>query len=204
MPRKSVLPLLALAVLVALAGLSCKGFFVNPTLTSITVAPQSASVAVSGTLQMTASGTNNDGTTASLKNLTWTTSAATIATVSTGGLVKGVSAGTATISATDGGVTGSSSVTVGSTASSLTLSPANQTVSLSTSGGSVQFSATFNGSNVTSSTTFSSSNSSVAVFSGVTPGLATLLGTGDTTITGTYTPPGGTTATGTTGLTVTQ
>lgn len=204
MPRKSVLPLLALAVLVAFAGLSCKGFFVNPTLTSITVAPQSASVAINGTLQMTASGTNNDGTIASLKNLTWTTSAATIATVSTGGLVKGVSAGTATISATDGGVTGSSSVTVGSTASSLSLSPANQTVSLSTSGGSVQFSATFNGSDVTASTTFNSSNSSVAVFSGVTPGLATLVGTGSTTITASYTPPGGTTATGTTGLTVTQ
>ena len=204
MPRKSVLPLLALAVLVALAGVSCKGFFVNPTLSSITVAPQSSSVAINGTLQFTATGLNNDGTTASLSNLTWSTSAATIATVSSGGLAKGVSAGSATITATVGAVSGSSTLTVGSTATSLTISPANQTVSFSTSGGSVQFSATFNGTDVTASSTFNSSNSSVAVFSGVSPGLATLQGTGSTTITATYTPVGGTTATGTTGLTVTQ
>jgi uncharacterized protein YjdB len=204
MPRKSVLPLLALAVLVALAGVSCKGFFVNPTLSSITVAPQSASVAINGTLQFTATGVNNDGTNGSLKNLTWSTSAATIATVSSSGVAKGVSAGTATITATDGAVSGSSTLSVGSTASSLTLSPANQTVSFSASGGAVQFSATFNGADVTASSTFNSSNSSVAVFSGVSPGLATLQGTGSTTITATYTPVGGSTATGTTGLTVTQ
>lgn len=204
MPRKSVLPLLALAVLVALGGISCKGFFVNPTLSSITVAPQTASVAINGTLQFTATGVNNDGTTASLSNLTWSTSAATIATVSSSGVAKGVSAGSATITATDGAVSGSSTLTVGSTASSLTISPANQTVSFSASGGSVQFRANFNGTDVTSSSTFNSSNSNVAVFSGVSPGLATLQGAGSTTITATYTPPGGTTATGTTGLTVTQ
>jgi trimeric autotransporter adhesin len=204
MSKRAVLPLLALTLLVALAGVSCKGFFVNPTLSSITVAPQNASLNIGASLQFTASGVNNDGTNASLHNLTWSSSASNIATITSSGMAKGVASGTATITATDGGVTGSSTLTVGSTSNTLTLSPANQTVSLSASGGFEQFSATFNGTNVTSSTTWSSSNTSVAVFSTSSPGLASLQSAGLTTITATYTPTGGTTASGTTSLTVTQ
>lgn len=204
MAKRGVLPFLALAVLVALgAGVSCRGFFVNPTLSSITVAPQSASVAIGATLQFTATGVNNDGTTGSLHNLTWSTSASSIATISSGGLVKGVSVGTATITATDGGVSGSSTVSVGSSTSQLSITPANQTVSLSTNGSSLQFNATLNGTDVTASTTFSSSNQNVATFSGLSPGLATLVGAGQTTISGSYNA-NGTTASGTTSLTVTQ
>jgi hypothetical protein len=203
MSKRPVLPLLALAVLVALAGISCRGFFVNPTLSSITVAPQNASVNIGSTLQFTATGVNNDGTNASLHNLTWSSSATTIATITSAGLAKGVASGTATITATDGGVTGSSTVTVGSTSNTLTISPANQTVSLSTNGNSLQFNATLNGQNVTSSTTWSSSNTSVAFFSTTSPGLATLTSTGSTTITATSNT-NGTNASGTTSLTVTQ
>ena len=199
MSKRPVLPLLALAVLVALAGISCRGFFVNPTLSSITVAPQNASVNIGSTLQFTATGVNNDGTNASLHNLSWSSSATTIATITSAGLAKGVASGTATITATDGGVTGSSTLTVGSTSNTLTISPANQTVSLSTNGNSLQFNATLNGQNVTSSTTWSSSNTSVAFFSTTSPGLATLTSTGSTTITATNG-----TASGTTSLTVTQ
>ena len=204
MLKRPVLPLLALAFLVALGGVSCRGFFVNPTLTSITVAPQNASVNIGATLQFTATGVNNDGTNASLHNLTWTTSASNIASVTSSGLAKGVGFGTATITATDGGVTGSSTLTVGSTSNTLTISPANQTVSLSTNGTTLQFNATLNGQDVTSSTNWSSSNSSVAIFSASSPGLATLQTAGSTTITATHTPAGGSTASGTTSLTVTQ
>lgn len=202
--KQGVLPLLALVLLVALGGVSCRGFFVNPTLSSITVAPQSASVNIGGTLQFTATGVNSDGTSASLHNLTWSSSASNIATITSGGLVKGVASGTATITATDQSVTGSSTVTVGSTSNTLTISPSNQTVSLSTSGGSVQFNATLNGQDVTAATNWSSSNTSVAFFSTGSAGLATLQSVGTTTITATYTPTGGTTASGTTTLTVTQ
>jgi hypothetical protein len=38
MSKRAVLPLLALALLVALAGVSCKGFFVNPTLSAERIA----------------------------------------------------------------------------------------------------------------------------------------------------------------------
>src|SRR5690348_17967080 len=90
MSKPPVLPLLTLAVLVALASISCRGFFVSPTLTSITVAPQNASVNIGSTLQFTATGVNNDGTNASLHNLTWSSSATTIATITSSGLAKGV------------------------------------------------------------------------------------------------------------------
>lgn len=198
-----MLPLLALALLVALGGVSCRGFFVNPILSSITVAPQSASVNIGGTLQFTATGVNNDGTASSLHNLVWSSSDTTIATITSGGMAKGVASGTATITATDQGITGSSTLTVGSTSNTLTISPSNQTVSLSTSGGSVQFNATLNGQDVTAATNWSSSNTSVAFFSAGSAGLATLQSIGTTTITATYTPSG-TTASGTTSLTVTQ
>ena len=203
MSKRGVLPLLALAVLVALAGVSCRGFFVSPVLSSITVAPQSVSVAIGATQQFSATGVNNDGTTASLHNLTWSTSASTIATISSTGLAKGVAAGTATITATDGTVSGSSTLSVGSSGSLLSITPANQTVSLSSNGTSLQFNATLNGTDVTSSTTFTSSNQSVATFSGGSPGLATLVGSGQTTISGSYSA-NGTSASGTTNLTVTQ
>ena len=203
MSKPPVLPLLALAVLVALASISCRGFFVSPTLTSITVAPQNASVNIGSTLQFTATGVNNDGTNASLHNLTWSSSATTIATITSSGLAKGVASGTTTITATDGGVTGSSSLTVGSTTNILTIAPANSTVSLSTNGNTLQFNATLNGQNVTSSTTWSSSNTSVATFSTSSPGLATLTSTGSTTITATSNA-NGSNASGTTSLTVTQ
>jgi hypothetical protein len=203
MSKRGVLPLLALAVLIALGGVSCRGFFVSPTLTSITVAPQSASVNIGGTLQFTATGVNNDGTTASLHNLVWSSSAPNIATVTSTGVAKGVASGTATISAVDQGVTGTTTLTVGSTSNTLTITPSNQTVSLSINGNTLQFNATLNGQNVTSSTNWSSSNTSVAVFSGASPGLATLQSAGTTTITATSSASG-TSASGTTTLTVTQ
>ena len=57
--------LLAFTLWVAL-GLGGCGFFVPETLTSIRVTPQSASVPVGGTVQLSAIGVLNDGSTAPL------------------------------------------------------------------------------------------------------------------------------------------
>ena len=54
----------ALSLLALAAG--CRGFFVNPTLQSITVAPSTGSVAPAGTIQMTATGTFDDGSTSNV------------------------------------------------------------------------------------------------------------------------------------------
>ncbi len=177
--------------------LSCQGFFVTPTLTSIQLTPQNPSVGVGGALQLSATGVNNDGTAGTLGAVTFTSSNPQIATVTSSGMVTGIAAGTATISATSGTASGSTTITVGGSGTSgLTIAPTNQTVSVTT--GAVQFTATSGAQDVTSSCTWTSANTSVAQFSALTPGSATLVGQGTTTITATC----GTAGTGTTDLTV--
>ena len=91
----------------------CRGFFVNPVLTSITVGPSGQNVQQGKTLQMSARGTYDDGST---KNLTtgvsWDSSSKDVATISTSGLVTGVAAGTSTITAFADTISGTATVTV--------------------------------------------------------------------------------------------
>ena len=122
-------------VLIAVAGIGCNGFFVDPILQTITVGPTGVGILVNKTQQMTAIGTFDDG---SQKNITgsssttWTTNDQTIATVSTAGLVTGVGAGDATVTATNGVATGSASITISlNTISAITVSPTSQSVSAS-------------------------------------------------------------------------
>ena len=71
----------ALSMLALAAG--CRGFFVNPTLTSVAVTPTSASLIEGQTQQLALTGTYNDGSTKDLTgSATWTTSASGVATVS--------------------------------------------------------------------------------------------------------------------------
>jgi uncharacterized protein YjdB len=201
MSKKALAPTTAFAILIVLAAVGCRGFFVNPQLTSITVNPSGPSIKPGATVQLTATGNNNDGsTTSNLPNLTWTTSDNTIATVSSTGLVKGVAEGTATITATSGSVSGTDSITVSNTATGLTISPQNPSISQS-SQTQITFTATSNGTDVSSSANWTSSNASVATQ--VSGGTFTIVGQGTTTITATFTPSGGSQQTGSTLLTVT-
>ncbi len=84
-----------------------------PTLRSITVSSQSASVAAGLSDQFTATGTFSDGTTSVLTNATWSSSDPTLATINSAGLVSTLKAGTVTVTATSGSVTGNGSLTVG-------------------------------------------------------------------------------------------
>jgi len=122
-----------LLVLIAVVGIGCNGFFVDPILQTITVGPTGVGILVNKTQQMTAIGTYDDG---SQKNITgsgsttWTTNDQTIATVSSSGLVTGVGAGNATVTATNGVATGSASITVSLNAiSAITVAPTSQSVS---------------------------------------------------------------------------
>lgn len=83
----------------------------GPGVKSVTVTPSSASVAVNGTVQLAATASPPKSAT----TFTWTSSNTAVATVSPSGLVTGVSGGTATIGATAGGITGTSTVTVTTT-----------------------------------------------------------------------------------------
>jgi len=131
----------AVAALLAFAlGVGCNGFFVNPTLTGLTVGP-TTSIGTGSTVQMTAVGTYNDGSTGTVKNVYWSTSDSTIASVNSGGLVKGIGPGQATITGASGTVNGSATITVtltGITAIQVT-NPSGSSV---TWGDSTQFVAT--------------------------------------------------------------
>ncbi|MGC2476518.1 MAG: Ig-like domain-containing protein, partial [Candidatus Sulfotelmatobacter sp.] len=108
----------AFAALAALAlAASCSGFFVNPTLTGVSVGPQSLSINVAQTWQMSATGTYNDGSQKALTSgVSWSSSDPTTVSVGqTSGIVTGVQTGSATITASAGSCSacsGTSTVTV--------------------------------------------------------------------------------------------
>jgi len=135
-------PKLAGPVLVALLcalGPGCNGFFVNPTLTSVTVGP-SATINQNGTVQMSAVGTYNDGTTKSLSDVFWSSSDTTVASINSSGLVTGISPGTSTITGASGTVSGTATVTVSiANVTGLTISPTSANATLN--GGTQNFTA---------------------------------------------------------------
>lgn len=83
------------------------------TLTSITVTPSGQSIKVASTQQYTAMGTYSNSTTANIStSVTWSSSDQTVITISSTGLATAKGTGSATIMATSGSVTGSTTVTV--------------------------------------------------------------------------------------------
>ena len=131
----------ALAALATLA-VSCRGFFVNPTLTGVSVGPSGLNLTVNQTFQMTATGTFNDGSQKTLTSgVVWSSSTPTVVSVGqTSGMVTGLQSGTSTITASSGGCsacTGTATVSVViSNISSITVTPSSQSV---TAGGSTVF-----------------------------------------------------------------
>jgi hypothetical protein len=125
----------AVAALAALAlAVSCTGFFQNPTVSSITIDPPNPTVAFgpnAATQQMTAAATYSDGSTGSLSagssctgnTVCWSSSDPTIASISTGGLLTGVSAGTSTITAASGSITATTTATAAEVVTSMTITP---------------------------------------------------------------------------------
>jgi len=85
----------------------------TPTLSSIAVTPANASIAAGATQQYTATGTFSDGSTQNLTNLvTWSSSSGAVLIGSATGLVTTSAAGSATITAQSGAITGSTQLTV--------------------------------------------------------------------------------------------
>ncbi|MFZ3003106.1 MAG: Ig-like domain-containing protein [Undibacterium umbellatum] len=158
---------------------------------TITVTPVNVNLAVGSTQQLIASGNYSDGTTANISNgVTWTSSTPLVATILQNGLATGVGTGTALVTATLGGKTGSASLNVipAVTLSSIAITPLTANVAM----GSTQvFSAigTYSdGSNVnlTSSASWSSANTAVAtimstgIATGVSPGTSVITVTSGT------------------------
>jgi hypothetical protein len=190
----------AFAALATLAlAASCRGFFVNPTLTSLAIGPQNLTMQPATTQQMVATGTFDDGSTKNVTGQsTWSSSSPSVATFngSNGVLTSAPLAnlttlpGTTSVSASDGSVT-SSSVTV-------TVCPVVESLKITVNGGAgvtvpgnttLNFTAmaTFNGvtgtQDVRSTVTWNISNTNIVASIGTDGSAEALSGNpGSTTI----------------------
>ncbi len=171
-------------------------------LVNIVVDPHDAVTVVGVTRQFTASGVYSDSTVQDLtEQATWSSSDKKAATVSNAsgskGLVTPVKAGSTVISATLGGLRGSTTLSVSSaTLVSVTVTPSGPDIQV---GKTVQFTATGNYSNgmtldITKAATWKSSSNSIAKISNAKAdrGLATGLKKGKVTITATLSKKSGT------------
>ena len=155
---------------------------------SVTVSPASASVAVGATVQLAATTKDANGNVLTGRSITWSSGATGTATVNGSGLVTGVAAGTATITATSEGKSGTATITVTAAApppvATVTVSPATASVAV---GKTVQLAATTkdaNGNVLTGrSITWSSGATGTATVS--SSGLVTGVAVGTATITAT-------------------
>src|SRR5438128_7798086 len=175
---------------------------------SVAVSPAAPSVAVGQTVQLTAAPKDASGNALSGRVVTWASSNTAVATVSGSGLVSGVAAGPATITATSEGQSGTATVTVTALApppvATVSVSPATASVQV---GATVQLTATpkdASGNPLSGRVvTWASSNTAVApvngsgLVSGVAAGPATITatsegksGTAALTVTATVTNPG--------------
>jgi uncharacterized protein YjdB len=82
------------------------------TVASVTVTPNSGTLQIGGTLQLSANITDAAAVPIPGKVASWSSSNASIATVSTSGLVTAVGSGTATVTATSDGVSGTATIVV--------------------------------------------------------------------------------------------
>ncbi len=88
-------------------------FAPSATLTSIAVTPANPTIQAGGTQQFTATGTFSDNSSQNITSqVTWASSNTAVATVNSAGLGSGVAGGSATITATQGSVTGNTKLTV--------------------------------------------------------------------------------------------
>jgi trimeric autotransporter adhesin len=165
---------------------------ITPALVSIAITPTGKSIAKETALQFTATGSYTDNSTQNITaSVNWSSSNASVATISntspTKGFLHGVSAGTVTITATSGSISGTAIVTITSaTATSLAIAPTNASLPLDVS---QQFTATATFSDgtsqdVTDVVSWSSQSSSIATIT--VSGLVTAKNLGTTNIVATF------------------
>ncbi|HET7297058.1 MAG TPA: Ig-like domain-containing protein, partial [Gemmatimonadales bacterium] len=161
---------------------------------SLSLLPTAVTLSVGLTQQITATPRDANGNALAGRTITWSTSDASVATVSGSGLVTAVAVGSATITATCEGKTGTTSVTVTAIpVATVTVSPASASV---VAGQTQQLTATVrdaNGNVLTGRTvSWSSNNAGVANVNGT--GLVTAGAAGSATITATSEGKTGTSA----------
>ncbi len=163
-------------------------------LISIAVTPANPSVSAGATQQFTATGKYSDQSTQDITSaVTWASSNSAMATITSAGMATALKAGNASISASQGSVSGSTVLTVtAATLVSIAVTPANSSV---LAGSTIQFKATGTFSDtsmqdLTTSVAWTSSNTGAATISstglatGVTSGQSTTISAKQGSVTG--------------------
>ncbi len=97
---------------------------------SVTVAPESVTVLVAGTVQLSARLRDANGALLTGRQITWASDHAAVVTVDPNGMVQGAGPGTAAVTATSEGVHGSATIRVNAPVASVTVAPAAGTVTV--------------------------------------------------------------------------
>lgn len=160
-----------------------------PTLLSISILPDTPTIAVTTTLQFHALGNYSDGSVQNVtRQVTWASSNTAVAQILPSGDSKGMGAGSSTISATLGSISGSTTLTVtNATIVSINVMPPSQTIAVGTTLGFTASGRFSDGSvqNITDDVTFSSDNTGVATIDNNTD-LATAVSPGTANISATF------------------
>jgi uncharacterized protein YjdB len=161
---------------------------VQAPVTAVSVSPKTVSTTIGAKSQLTATATTASGTVVTNVTPTWSSNNTAAATVSSTGMVTGVSAGTATVTVSVSGLTATASVSVAGAApaavASVTVSPATVTLAVGATQQATATDKTSSGATTTgTATTWATSNTGVAtvsssgVVTGVSAGTATIFGT---------------------------
>ena len=127
MPSTPCVRILAVAVLAA--AYSCKDVTPPASVGAVSIEPQTMVLLIGQSRQLTAITKDAHNTTLTGRALAWSSSDTTKATISVSGLLTAVAAGSATITATSEGISGTASVTVSLVpVSSVTVTPAARTL----------------------------------------------------------------------------
>lgn len=159
-------------------------------LSTITVAPASPSIVAGNQQSFIATCNYTDGSSQTCAAPTWSSSSTAVATITQAGVATGIAAGTSTIQAALGAISGTTVLTVTApgppppTQTSTTISPANKTININTT---LQYAATAvfsdGSTQPCTGTTWASTSTGVATIS--SSGLASAVANGSTTIQGT-------------------
>ncbi len=163
---------------------------------AVSVSPASVSLSVGGTTQLIATPRDSAGNPLTGRTVSWSSSNGAVASVNASGVVSGVAAGSATITATSEGQSGTSAITVTVATvpvASVTVTPSSATILV---GATVQLTATPKDSagNPLSGTTVTWASSGTAVATVSASGLVTGKTAGSATITATAGGKSGTAA----------
>jgi hypothetical protein len=143
--RKLALTLVFTGLIAVAAGVSCRGFFVSPTLQSIAVSPGTAQVGISQQATLQVYGTYSDGSRSVVTSgVSWSADPLGVVTlVGTGSVtITGVAVGSTTLTADAQALTSTASATVIGNVTTITASPTSGTVTAGDPGIPISFAAT--------------------------------------------------------------